>query len=80
MPRGEFETGDYIIHLDNEDPFSDEIYCYGEVGKRIVYCRECIHRILERDPIGIDRYWCESNDREGDLLPPEGFCAWGENG
>lgn len=50
----------------------------GTLGSlELTYCRDCIY--YKPDPDPIDPGWpmyCEDCGR--DMLPPYGFCAWGE--
>ena len=45
--------------------------------EQVVRCRECFY--YEKDPEPIDEGWPMMCGLTGmDMLPPNGFCAWGE--
>lgn len=47
------------------------------IREEIVRCRDCIY--YKQDPEPIDPGWLMMCERTGDdMVPPNGFCAWGE--
>lgn len=66
---------DYIVTCDDETAswVGNDV----DSMKRLVRCRDCEY--YERDANPIDPGWPMICERTGDdMVPPDGFCAWGE--